>query len=68
MEAVMERRKLTDEEKERVKAWATEKAHLQHPRARVTVVVSDAIDDSGFAHVTVVITETTPVLLEEIAS
>jgi hypothetical protein len=37
MQAVMERRKLTDEEKERVKAWGAEKAHLQHPRARVTV-------------------------------
>jgi hypothetical protein len=67
-EAVMERRRLTDDEKERVKAWATEKARCQHPKARITVVVSDAIDDSGFAHVTVVITETTPVALEEIAS
>jgi len=64
----MQRRKLTDEEKERVKAWATAKARDQHPKARVTVVVSDAIDDSGFAHVTVVITETTAVALEEIAS
>jgi hypothetical protein len=64
----MNRRKLTDEEKERVKAWATENAHCQHPKARVTVVVSDAIDDSGFVHVTVVITETTPVRLAEIAS
>ena len=43
-------------------------AHRKHPKARVTVVVSDALDDSGFAHVSVVITETTAVALEEIAS
>ena len=50
-----------------MKAWATAKASDQHPTARITAVVSDGIDDSGFAHVSVVITETTAVALEEIA-
>ena len=64
----MERRKLTDEEKERVQAWVSAKAQHQHPNSRITVVVSDMIDDSGVVHVTIVATETMPVILEEIAS
>jgi hypothetical protein len=51
-----------------VKAWAIEKARHHLPNAQVTVVVSDGIDDSGFVHVTVLITQTTPVRLEEISS
>jgi hypothetical protein len=59
-------RDVTDEEKERAKAWATAKARAQHPGARITVVVSEMADPEGRVHVTTVTTATTDVLLEEI--
>jgi hypothetical protein len=50
-----------------VTARATDTALRQHPTARITVVMSDMLNHSGFAHVTVVIAVTKPVRLAEIA-
>jgi hypothetical protein len=63
------RRKLSEEERRLVEAWALAKTQAKHPGARVNVVVSSQTDEDGqLASYTVLITETATVPLKEIAN
>ncbi len=54
-------RKLTDEEKVRVREWAAERELARHPKAKVTITVLDELGPDGHARYKAL------VLTEEIA-
>lgn len=56
------RRRLTDEEKARVREWAVQREKARHPHAKITVTVRDEVDDDGHARYTAL------VLTEEVAA
>ena len=51
-------RRLTDDEKARVRDWAAEREKTRHPSAKVTITVLDLLDADGNArHRALVLTE-----------